>query len=200
METKRKKAKPPSALPREAWRIGESSLSLSGLVVLARSASLGATIHRNLLVFLVVCMLAQLAGCVSDEVGDREILTSYQQALADQGPQQRVDTEGQDLQQPLGLLSPTPEIAPPELEVATDPNTGKKVYKLAIEQAISRTLANSTEIRVVSFEPAIAKEDITKAAAEFDVATFGRVSYEKDDSGIRARARLCSRQDTALAL
>lgn len=109
-------------------------------------------------------------------------LTSYRKTLTDQGPQDRVDTEGHNPLRPLGLLKPDPSQAGamPDIETVTDPNTGKKSVALTIEQAIARTLANSSEIRVVSFEPSIARQDITKTAAEFDAAFFGRLNYEDE--------------------
>ena len=135
--------------------------------------------------FSVVCLLAML-GCVSDEVDDKGIITSYQQTLAEQGPQQRADTEGKDSLRPLDLLRPTPapEGILSEVEIVTDPNTGRKIIELTIEQAIVRSLANSPEIRVVSFDPSIAKQDITKEAAEFDITAFGRMNYEQDDNPV----------------
>ncbi|MFB0553139.1 MAG: TolC family protein [Phycisphaerae bacterium] len=141
------------------------------------------SVKRSLAVLLVVLLIAQLAGCVSDEVEDKGIITSYQQTLAEQGPQQRADPL-----QPLALLRPTPapDGIPPELEVVIDPNTGRKIFELTIEQAIERALANSPEIRVVSFDPSIAKQDITKAAAEFDVTAFGRMNFEQDDNPVNS--------------
>ncbi|MGD2095386.1 MAG: TolC family protein [Phycisphaerales bacterium] len=136
----------------------------------------------------VILTIIQLTGCVSDEVDEQNILTSYQQRLSNQGPQLRADTEGQDLQNPLGLLKPTPDSngIPSEIEVATDPNTGRKIVDLTIEQAIVRTLANSPEIRIVSFDPSIARQDITKAAGEFDVIAFGSTNFEQDDNPINS--------------
>ncbi|HUU19284.1 MAG TPA: TolC family protein [Sedimentisphaerales bacterium] len=135
--------------------------------------------------FSVLCILliSQLAGCVSDEVDDQSVLASYQQTLAEQGPQQRADPL-----RPLALLMPTPapDGIPPELEVVIDPNTGRKIFDLTIEQAIERALANSPEIRVVSFDPSIARQDITKEAAEFDVTAFGRVNFEQDDNPVNS--------------
>jgi len=117
----------------------------------------------------------------ADEPG---ALTSYRKTLTDQGPQDRVDTDGQNPLRPLGLLKPAPSQAGamPDIETVTDPNTGKKSIALTIEQALARTLANSSEIRVVSFEPSIARQDITKAASEFDVTAFGRLNYEDEDN------------------
>jgi len=122
-----------------------------------------------------------MLGCVSDEVDDQSVLASYQQTLSDRGPQQRADPL-----RPLALLRPTPapDGIPSELEVVIDPNTGRKIFELTIEQAIVRALANSPEIRVVSFDPSIAKQDITKEAAEFDVTAFGRMNYEQEDNPV----------------
>ena len=140
--------------------------------------------YRNYIVLMVFFTVFLLAGCVSDKADEQSVLTSYQQTLADQGPQQRTDTEGRDPLQPLGLLMPAPSTtrAIPGIEIVTDSNTGNKTVALTIEQAVARTLANSPEIRVVSFDPSIAKQDITKAASEFDVTAFGRLNYEEEDN------------------
>jgi outer membrane protein TolC len=125
-----------------------------------------------------------LAGCVSDKVNERSMLRAYQETLAAQGPQRRADTEGQDARQPLGLLRPAASELKriPPVEIATDPDTGQKHVALTIEQAVARTLANSPEIRVVSFDPSIAEQDVAKAASEFDVTAFGRVNFEQEDN------------------
>ena len=137
--------------------------------------------------FSVVCLLA-MPGCVSDEVDEQGVIAFYQQTLANQGPQARADTEGKDSLHPLGLLRPTPapEGTPSGVEIVTDPNTDRKTVNLTIEQAIVRALANSPEIRVVSFDPSIAKQDVTKAAAEFDVTAFGRINFEQDDNPVNS--------------
>jgi len=129
-----------------------------------------------------------MLGCVSDEVEDKGIITSYQQTLAEQGPQRRADTEGKDSLRPLDILkpAPAPEGIPSKVEIVTDPNTGRKIVELTIEQAIERALANSPEIRVVSFDPSIARQDITKAAAEFDITAFGRMNFEQDDNPVNS--------------
>ena len=137
----------------------------------------------NLSILLAILITAQLAGCVSDEVDEQGALASYQQALSDKGPQQRAGPL-----RPLALLRPTPapDGIPPELEVVIDPNTSRKIFELTIEQAIVRALANSPEIRIVSFDPSIARQDITKAAAEFDVTAFGRTNFEQDDNPVNS--------------
>lgn len=135
------------------------------------------------IVFLLVVTLLLPAGCVSDKVNQESTLLYYQQILADRGPQQRIDAEGRDVNQPLGLLRqvPSEQGMIPDVEIVIDPNTGGNVVRLTLEEVLARTLANSPEIRIVSFEPSIAKEDITKAAAEFDVTAFGELNLNNAD-------------------
>ena len=134
----------------------------------------------------VFCLLF-VAGCVSDKVTDQSVspaVRSYQRTLAEKGPQQRADTAAPGKAEPLGLLKPVAtgaETIKP-VEIVTDPNTGRSRVALTIEEAIARTLANSPEIRVVSFDPSIATQDITRAASEFDVTAFGRLNFEQDDN------------------
>ena len=122
-------------------------------------------------------------GCISDQVGEETSLTAYQQQLAKEGPQARVSTEEAEPSQPQGLLQPVEpmERALPELDIKTDPNTGKKAVALTMEQAITRTLANSPEIRVVSFDPEIARQEITKAAGVFDPVAFDQITWDDQD-------------------
>jgi len=259
----------------------------------------------NSVALLVLFVMFQIAGCVSDRVDEQSSLISYQQTLADQGPQERADTEGRNPHQPLDLLRPAPsatgsitedrerpqppdppepvppavivtpddgnieepedtqeqdpsqppesfELVPPavivppddeiiegpddteeqdpsqppepsepvppavivppdveivegpdntqeqaqdpsepvipavivpsDIEIVADPVTGSKSVELTIEQAVARTLANSPEIRVVSFDPPIAKQDITRAASEFDMTAFGSLNYDDEDN------------------
>ena len=134
------------------------------------------TNHARFYILLSIVMLVQISGCVSDEVKDHDILNSYQQTLVHKGPQQRAGTEG------IESLTVKPEITLPKLEVTRDVNTGKEIINLTIEQALTRALANNPVIRSISFEPDISKEDITKAAAEFDYTAFGNFNYSRDEN------------------
>ena len=122
-----------------------------------RSIVFAADKHTSFIVPLFFSAVFLLAGCVSDKMDDKSVLVSYQQILAEQGYQQRVDTEGKDLTKPLGLLRPVSSTASniTDVEIITDPNTGRQNVALTIEQALARTLSNSPEIRVVSLEPTI---------------------------------------------
>lgn len=123
-----------------------------------------------------VLMLAQNSGCVSDKVEQYSVLDSYRQRLVREGPQRRAGVDDMDV---LNLL---PEPAVPDAEAAEYPAMAQRKVALTIEEAITRTLANSPEIRAVSFNPGISREEITKAAGEFDYTAFGRMNYEQDNS------------------
>ena len=140
------------------------------------------------IVVTAILVIISVAGCVSDKVNDQGVFTSYQQRLANQGPQERIDTKGENQQHPLYLLRPDPEQEPalPNIKIVTDPNTGKKTVLLTIEQAIARTLTNSPEIRVVSFDPSIARQEVTQAASEFDITAFGSVNLEQEDNPVNS--------------
>jgi outer membrane protein TolC len=57
----------------------------------------------------------------------------------------------------------------------------KFLLPLTLETAIMRTLANSLDIRVVSYDPAIARQDMVRAAAAFDYVLFGSETAKEDD-------------------
>ncbi len=135
-----------------------------------------------------ILIIISITGCVSDKVDEQGIVKDYQRALSEQGPQKRVDTQGEDSQRPLDLLRPDSEQESPlpNIEIVTDPNTGKKTALLTIEQAIGRTLANSPEIRIVSYDPSIARLEVTQAASEFDITAFGSVNFEQEDNPVNS--------------
>ena len=145
----------------------------------------GATRWRGWAVWAgLVVLVLSLAGCISSEVEDDSWTSSYQQALVGEAAPQRRDEDGTDPNEPLGLLTPvSPSLEDAAgLDIVVDPNTGGRVARLTVEQAIFRTLAHSPEVRVVSFDPAIAQQELRQAEAEFDPAVFGRLNYEDEDN------------------
>ncbi len=56
------------------------------------------------------------------------------------------------------------------------------VVPLTLDEAIMRALANSLEIRVVSFDPAISREEMIQAAAAFDAVLVGGLKMNKQDN------------------
>ena len=136
---------------------------------------------------LASCMLAALlclGSCASDPVGKEDLVTSYQRHLARTGPQARMDFDATTTRESLDLLTPAEKKEPPapELTIAVDPNTGEKDVSLTLEQAMAMTLANSPEIRVISFDPEIARQEVIGAAGVFDPTVFSRINYEDQDS------------------
>lgn len=134
--------------------------------------------------FFALIGLVGLAGCVSDKVRDDSLVATYQRQLAAAGPQPRLDAEAVTEGESLDLLTPAPTDEPPvpDLKIAVDPHTGQQSARLTIEQALTLALANSPEIRVVSFDPEIARQEVTGAAGVFDPTVFSRINYEDQDS------------------
>ncbi len=116
-----------------------------------------------------------LSGCVMPSEVSESLLTRYHRTILDRSPQCRAGREG------LDLLRPLPQDARKPLEVIQDDLTGEKGVRLSLEQAIRMALANSPEIRVVSFDPAISREEMVQAAAAFDVIVFASLSRSWTD-------------------
>jgi outer membrane protein TolC len=135
---------------------------------------------------LLACQLLLLSvvGCVSDEVENDGLVAAYQRRLADAGPQPRLDTQAVVPEESLDLLTPASTDSPsvPELKIDVDPNTGQETVALTVEQAMTLAMANSPEIRIISFDPEIARQDVAGAAGVFDPTVFSRINYEDQDS------------------
>ena len=129
-----------------------------------------------LLIFII------MQGCVSEKVNENKPLALYQKSLTNHEARKGLVYENPN--QSLELLKPVASQASslPKLEIKTDPNTGEKIVNLTIEEVIQKALANSPEIRIVSFDPSVSRLDITKAASEFDVTAFGDLNYETEDN------------------
>lgn len=135
-------------------------------------------------VFFLVVGIVSISGCVMEKVKDPSLTAIYQRQLAEAGPQHRLDADAPGEQEPLGLLKPvaTADGPVPDLAIVVDPNSGQRIARLTIEQAITMTLANNPEIRVISFDPEIASQQVTGAAGAFDSTLFTRFNREDQDN------------------
>ena len=114
-------------------------------------------------------------GCVNPGPTDSSLLGRSQRALAERGPQERAGVTG------LDSLRPKKDNALPALKVAQDEESGKAQVHLGLDEAVMHALVNNLDIRVISFDPAMAREDVIRAASEFDYTVFGGANYSKDD-------------------
>ena len=131
---------------------------------------------RITLSLLVLFGCIQLTGCVSDQVDtDQPALTAYQEHMIEKGTQHRIQQEG------LESLKPVADPAMPTLTIVPDPVSGTQQIQLSVEEAVTRVLANSPEISVVSFDPSIAKQEVTQEVSAFDPALFGELNYDDQD-------------------
>jgi len=129
---------------------------------------------RTLVAIAAGLSLLGLKGCVRPGGIDSGLVTRYQQAMARRGPQKRARSRGPESLRPVSNG--------PMLKVVQVPGTGKSQVHLRLDEAVQRALANSLDIRVVSFEPAISREEVTQAAAAFDLVAFGGFQYKVDDN------------------
>lgn len=130
---------------------------------------------------------AMVCGCVDPGGVESTTLLRYQEGLARQGPLRRLDEKA-----PQGLVRPLGEPRVPELAVRKGTEKlldakGKLTEKpstiidLTMDEAVLRALTNSPEIRIASFDPGIARQDLVRAASAFDPVLFGSVGRDKQD-------------------
>jgi outer membrane protein len=130
-------------------------------------------------VLWLLCLVGGFQGCVKPGDFDPSVIARYQRQMAAYAPSKRMGGLND-----VGLLDPAPRegVAPLKVEETKDPDgTVSRVVRLSLEDAIVRTLAGSPAIQVVSFDPAISREDMVQAAAAFDVLIFGNARLEKGD-------------------
>jgi len=123
--------------------------------------------------------IAGFHGCVNPGQLDPSIIARYQKDMARYSPSERLGSRND-----VGMLDPAPQEGLPKMKVTQEPcGDGKvrDVVRMSLEEAIVRTLAGSPAIQIVSFDPAISREEMVQAAAAFDVVVFGNANYEKTD-------------------
>ena len=124
---------------------------------------------------LTGAVLGMTSGCVNPGATDSSLLGQSQRALTERGPQARKGDTG------LDSLRPERDKALPEFEVVQDEESGKKIVRLGLDDAVMHALVNNLDIRVISFDPAMAREQVIEAASEFDYTVFGGANYSKED-------------------
>ena len=129
----------------------------------------------------LICIIFLIQGCVTENVDVNRPLVIYQENMVKHELREGLTYKNPN--QSLELLKPVASNeALPKIEITKDPNTGEKIVNLTLEEVIQKAIANSSEIRVVSYDPSISKLEITKAASEFDVTAFGDLNYDTQDN------------------
>jgi len=128
------------------------------------------------LLLTTLLLAAAFAGCaLRSEQIDPEILNRYQEAMARRSSMHRDRKDSK-------LLQPTEAVPLGALDSKTDPKSGKTTIRLSLDDAIRRALANNLDIRVVSFDPAISREELIQAEAVFDAVVFGSYTYSDQEA------------------
>ncbi|MCD4700156.1 MAG: hypothetical protein K8R91_06260, partial [Phycisphaerae bacterium] len=99
----------------------------------------------------LVCV--SVAGCVSPGQIDENLVTRYQRSVLARSPQKRAGDEG------TGLLRPSADVTG-TFKIARDKLTDRDSVSLSLDEAIRLAISNSLDIRVVSFAPAISREQM----------------------------------------
>jgi len=130
------------------------------------------TMKTKLVLFaLAVSLVPGLSSCISPGEFDGGQIIDYNRAILNATPQPRGTGR-------LGPLQPAPGTTGPMLRVDTD-ETGQSFIYLSLDEAVQRALANSIDIQVISYDPAIAREQAMQAAAAFDYVLFAGAQYQK---------------------
>ena len=122
--------------------------------------------------------LALLGGCVYPEPMGATVVSRYQEDLA-RHPQSRVDDPNS-----TSLLAPPVNNLMPPLKIVKDA-AGTHVY-LSLDETVMRALANNLDIRVVSYDPEISREEIIKAAAEFDYSLLANYNHQNNENEVNS--------------
>jgi outer membrane protein TolC len=129
---------------------------------------------------LAVVIFGSLGCHLIDRSDPKDPIITYQKTVAD--PQPRVDIEGNDTSRPLGILEHPQPIPATVGQDAYEQNIpGPRTFHLTLDQAITKVLANSPEIRIVSLDASVAEQIIIKSKADLDPTAFGRYNYEETD-------------------
>ena len=112
---------------------------------------------------------------------DPTLIHQYQSFLVASGPQHRHADS---------LARPVEGTTGPALQVVPDATTGEPSVRLTLSEAIYRALRNSPAIKVIAYDPAVAREELLQAEAAFDTTLFGSVGLQRTD--LRRRSTLTS--------
>lgn len=120
---------------------------------------------------VILLVAAMVGGCIQSRF-DPTLMYQYQRHVVRTGPQQR---------QADALIRQVPGSTGEPLPTEIDPETGKTLVLLTIDEAVRRALYNNPSIQVVGYDPAVAREDVVIAEAEFDVLFNTTLSWQKQD-------------------
>jgi outer membrane protein TolC len=128
------------------------------------------------LVSLMLIALALPTGCVSPGPVGQGTLNQYARTITGRGVQPRSSESG------INTLLPLPNRKLPPLKIQKDPQTGKTLIDLSLEEALMRTLSNNLDIKIVSYDAAAARQKLIQEASEFDYTAFGSYAHQQQDN------------------
>lgn len=152
-------------------------------------------------VIIALFSLASMSGCmtplstrVPDKVDNTGSVSRYQRALIVGEAIRAVDAN--DVNE-MPTLDTSDRTVPAASPAPTVDASALQPRELTLAQAITATLAHSEEIHVISYDPALAEQEVKKSAGEFDVTAFGRTNYDDGDKPISSFSEIAE-SDVAL--
>lgn len=116
------------------------------------------------------------AGCAFQGEVDPELMSRYERAMAGRNGQ---PTSGRDVT--LANLPASSQELLGELTVSEDTATGRRLVPMTLEEAVRRGLAANLDILVTQYDPAIDRQEMIQAQAEFDMIVFGGANMQIGD-------------------
>jgi hypothetical protein len=121
-------------------------------------------LYNSMMIVLLGACLVCVSGCVSGDIEKNGLTDRYQSLLVEQGTLQREAPFDANEPNDVGLIRPVGRSA--VRPSCPDPNLftmdGSKTLRLSLREAIHAVLINSPEVRVISYDPALAEEEIRK--------------------------------------
>jgi len=136
--------------------------------------------NRRLTGLLILGIGLASAGCMVDPGPiDPNALNRFQEAMVRRN-EARIAREADPLK-PTDGLDPSDGGFGGQFDYYIDLATNTTTIKLSLEGAVRRALANNLDIRVVSYDPEISREEMMRAAAVFDAVVFSGLTYGIQD-------------------
>lgn len=128
---------------------------------------------------LLTVSIILVSGCVIEKTDHDNGMVSYQKELFEEGSRNDHDANAVDSINGLVLLDPTGLFTAQTLDDSSSSLAAGLLEEkqLSLRDAIYTALAHSPEIHVVSYDPKIARREITERSGEFDVTVLGRTDY-----------------------
>ena len=132
-------------------------------------------VFTRIVISLLPAMVA-ITGCVRPGRIDPDVVDRYCRTMAARSEQRRTADKGLDLLRRTDDDKTSWPVLKVDKSKAAEPRV-----ELSLDQAVMLSLANNPDIAVVSFDPAISRQQTIQAAAAFDYTVFAEYTKTHTD-------------------